>query len=392
MPYYKFKKNAIFNNTLETFPEVQFDINSNKIYLNNVNERSGAFVNNVGMVPVGSLNLYEMNIDRPSDSLIFPFVTKGGSFDAVGNVSLKNYFSSFEYGDTISGSYPLSASLKREHFVANHGTLFPTGSHVLALRETLNYYQPLSNHYAFSSSLGDKALQELSLLYVPAIFYGSKIYPGTTSLKLYISGTLVAEAQDLYRNGELTQVSGSSFAMANGGGSSAGVILYKEGVLVLTGSWNLSEADFDRGDDTGRFRWIDFAAGANDGTADVSPSASFTFNFAGQQPIETITMFADAPKSLLNFSTNPTLLDHSSSAAQPATSNRFQYKESENIEIFNTVSSSFYRFESDFRHQTFINKIGIYDDNLTLIAIANLATPIKKTNLRDFTFKLKLDI
>lgn len=392
MPYYKFKKNAIFNNTLETFPEVQFDINSNKVYLNNINERSGAFTNNVGMVPVGSLNLYEMNIDRPSDSLIFPFVTKDGSFESIGNVSLTDYFSSFEYGDTISGSYPMSASFSREYFRADHGTDSPTGSHILALRQTLNHYTPMSNHYAFSSSLGDKAVQELSLLYVPSIFYGSQIYPGTTSLKLYISGTLAAEARDLYRNGELIQVSGSSFAMANGGGASAGVILYKEGVLVLTGSWSLSEANFDRGDDTGRFRWIDFAAGANDGTANVSPSASFTFNFAGQHRIETLTMFADAPKSDLNFSTNPTLLDYTSSIANPATSNPFQYKESEKREIFNTVSSSFYRYESDFKHQTFINKIGIYDDNLTLIAVANLATPIKKTNLRDFTFKLKLDI
>ena len=34
----------------------------------------------------------------------------------------------------------------------------------------------------------------------------------------------------------------------------------------------------------------------------------------------------------------------------------------------------------------------IYDKNKNLIAVANLATPIKKTALRDFTFKLKLDI
>ena len=38
MPYYKFKENAILNNTLETFPDVQFDINANKVYLNNINE------------------------------------------------------------------------------------------------------------------------------------------------------------------------------------------------------------------------------------------------------------------------------------------------------------------------------------------------------------------
>ena len=77
--------------------------------------------------------------------------------------------------DTITGSYPLSASLSRERFLVNHGINTPTGSHILALKNTLNYYTPLSDHYAFSSSLGDKSLQELSLLYVPSIFYGHQL-------------------------------------------------------------------------------------------------------------------------------------------------------------------------------------------------------------------------
>lgn len=392
MPYYKFKPNEILHNTIEAHPEVQFDVNANKIYLNNKNEQSGAFVSNVGCMNVGGLSLYEMNIDRPITSRIYPFVTKDGSFESIGNVSIKDYFSTFEYGDTVSGTYPLTASLSREYFAASHGSLFPTGSHVLALRETLNYYQPMSPHYAFSSSFGDKAEQELSLLNVPSIFYGSKIYPGDTSLKFYISGTLVAEAQDLYRNGELIQVSGTTFAQANGANSVVGVVLYKEGVVVLTGSWSLSEASFDRGDDTGPFRWIDFAAGANDGLGNVSTSASFRVNFKGQTYIETLTMLATAPKSRLNFSSNQTLLDKNSYDAHPPMTGAYQYKESEEIEIFNTVSSSFYRFESDFKHQTFINKIGLYDENMNLIALANLATPVKKNGARDFTFKLKLDI
>lgn len=392
MPYYKFKKNEILHNTMETHPEVQFDINENKVYLNNKNAESGAFVSNVGCMDVGNLSLYEINVDRPSDSLVYPFVTKEGSFEAVGSVSQKDYFSTFAYGDIVSGTYPLTASLGREHFAVDHGTLFPTGSHVLALKETLNYYQPMSNHYAFSSSLWNKATQELSLLYIPSVFYGSKIYPGSTSLKFYISGSLVAEAQDLYRNGELIQVSGNTYAQANGADAVAGVILYKEGVVVLTGSWGLSEASYDRGADTGEFRWIDFAAGANDNIGGVTPSASFRVNFEGQNNIETVTMFATAPKSGLNFSANQTLLDHASYLSGTVTTGSHHYKESEEIEIFNTVSSSFYRFEADFKHQTFINKIGIYDKNKNLIAVANLATPVKKTALRDFTFKLKLDI
>ena len=46
---------------------------------------------------------------------------------------------------------------------------------------------------------------------------------------------------------------------------------------------------------------------------------------------------------------------------------------------------------SSFRKQTYISKIGIYDERRNLIGIAKLATPVKKTEDRDYTFKLKLD-
>ena len=51
------------------------------------------------------------------------------------------------------------------------------------------------------------------------------------------------------------------------------------------------------------------------------------------------------------------------------------------------ITSLFY-----FQKQTFISKVGIYDENKNLIAIANVAEPVKKTEDRDFTFKLKIDI
>ena len=42
--------------------------------------------------------------------------------------------------------------------------------------------------------------------------------------------------------------------------------------------------------------------------------------------------------------------------------------------------------------QTFISKIGIYDENKNLIAIAKLATPLRKEEKDEFVFKLKLDL
>ena len=44
-----------------------------------------------------------------------------------------------------------------------------------------------------------------------------------------------------------------------------------------------------------------------------------------------------------------------------------------------------------FNKQTYVSKIGIYDDQRRLIAVAKLANPIRKTENRDYTFKLKMD-
>ena len=58
----------------------------------------------------------------------------------------------------------------------------------------------------------------------------------------------------------------------------------------------------------------------------------------------------------------------------------------------NIVSSSFVDLTGSYEKQTYISKIGLFDKNKNLIAIAKLATPIKKTSNRELTFKLKLDI
>ena len=391
MPYYKFKENDIFHNTIQAHPKVKFNVNDHKVYYNNLNIQSGAFVNNVTHTPIGHLSLYEMNIDRPSDSLIYPFVTKEGNIEAMQGVSKLDYNTAYQFGDVISGSYPLSASLTRERFVMNHGNLTPTGSHVLALKSTLNYYSYLSAHYVFSSSLGNKKTQEMSLLYVPSIFYGSEIKKGTVDLKFYISGTLVGRLQDTKYNGELIQTDGTTYAQTNGNGSVAGVVLYTEGVIMLTGSWDMTEATHDFGDVTRKGNWINFAAGAHDGNTDVTPSASFGIDFEGTNYVQTITMFAHADKDRLNYSTNNTYVDYNSYQSKTTITSSTQYTENNQIDLYNTVSSSFYDYEEKFKHQTFISKIGIYDEKKNLIAVAKMARPVRKTEEDDFTFKLKLD-
>ena len=401
MPYYKFGSKDVLRNRIKTHPDNTFFINDNQVYYNNRNAISGAHVENVQHIPTGHVSLYGLNVDREFDehtydpdtntgkkTKIFPFITKDSSLNSFGTIST-NDFNQFNYGDIITGSYPLSASITRELFESSTST---TGSHLQALKNTLNFYRPLSPHYAFSSSLGNKATQDVTLISIPSIFYSSQIKKNSVKLDFFISGTLVARCEDIHRNGELIQTSGSDFAQTNGSGSVAGVVLYNEGFVLLTGSWNLTETNFDFGDggSARKGRWRDFAAGANDGYTSVSPTASFSLNFKGTNYINTITMNCDAPLSDLTFSPNRTYVKQTSSIVFDSGSSG--YFQNNRIPVKNTISSSFYDYDEEFKPQTFISKIGIYDENKNLIAIANLAKPVKKLEDRDYTFRLKLDI
>ena len=66
--------------------------------------------------------------------------------------------------------------------------------------------------------------------------------------------------------------------------------------------------------------------------------------------------------------------------------------EGEKLQLLkNIVTSSHSHHSASFKKQTYISQIGLYDDDKNLIGVAKLATPVKKTEDREFTFKLKLD-
>ena len=120
------------------------------------------------------------------------------------------------------------------------------------------------------------------------------------------------------------------------------------------------------------------------------PSSSFEMNFKGVNYVPTVTMLAHARKGHLNFSNNPTYVKHGQHMTLVTSSVKF--KERPELQVKNIVSSSYQEFTASYRKQTYISKIGIYDKDRNLIGIAKVATPVKKTEDRDFTFKLKLDI
>ena len=399
MSFYKFGPNDIFHNRIKTEPQQSFFVYRCRTFWNNQPQVPGANVDNAGNVPTGYVSLYELNIDRPAGQLIFPFITKEGSLTAFKTISTSNFNNDFAYGDMITGSYPLSASLSSSYFFPALPTITRPKREIQALRTSLESYSSLSPHYAYSSSLGDKLTQEMRIVYIPSIFYGSGMKKGSVSLKVYWSGSLAGELVDDKHNGELRQ----SFPADANSGSVAGVALYNEGFLILTGSWQIAPAPSEwvvpcpgGGSDPGP-RWIDVLQFGPMCDPDCSApgafmldSASFGLDFKGTQYVPVKTMFAHAPRAELNYSNNPTYLKFGSSSYE-VTSGSFAYQQSNDVPIKNIVSGTWADPSASFEKVTYISKVGIYDKYKNLIGVAKVSTPVRKREIDEFTFKLKLD-
>ena len=386
MPYYEFGPDDIIYNTVKTNPKQSFFVYNSGIYYNNRPEIIGDRSNsNINGVPHGYISLYELNVDRPAAELIYPFITKNGSLTSFSTMSTNEFNSDFQYGDTITGSYPLSSSISREFYSSGQ-----TRERLDALKNTINYYSYRSSHYQFNSDLGDKSSQALNLISIPSIFYGSNIQKKSITLNFYVTGTLVGTLQDIYGNGELIQTGPIG---SNGSGSVAGVALYTEGFFVLTGNWVIGAPHTEAytGGSATDAKWLHFAAGAETASMGYNlPNSSFEIKFSGSTQAEMMTMFAHAPSLELNHSNNPTYISADQNLYHLTGSQFFDQNQS--LSIKNIVSGNFSDFSESFQKETYISEIALYDDQERIIGFAKLATPVKKTEERDLTFKLKLDI
>ena len=438
MSYRKFGKNDVLINTMKAHPKSEFFIYSGSIYYNNRGVQTGQFQSasanpgNIYMSPSGFVNLYEYNIDRLTGSdgqfnpLIFPFVVKDGSRSTfvIDGTETVDDWNSAEYGDQIKGTYPQTASIRREYITTPSGTCDGINTHKTkcahnmsywSLRNTLNHYGTISPHFFVSSSYDtddsedgwNKDEQTLNLIHIPSIFYGTKIRPGTVSMQWFYTGSLIAELKDEKENGELIQV--GPFGNT-GSGSVAGVVLYNEGFILLTGSWNLGGSPLSIVDDgtASKAKWIHWGAGMElgrskgsltpeatgsyltDTDAGTLLTASFGLSFEGVTKTETLTMYARAPKGQVNYSNNPTFLQYDQRQLSFTSSHIFE----ENPErlIKNTVSSSYTNHTENFKRQVYISKVAVYDDKKQLIGIATLANPVLKEEDQDLAVKIKLDM
>ena len=388
--------------------------------------------------------------------------SSGGSFKSAvcsqkNGVIADNEWLVAEGGDFLYGTYPQTASITRELLgqptgSATAGTrakMYTTGTdedgeltsepttvngvqiyseptyrHYWSLRNRLNNYEYMSPHFAITGSLvGPNATgswwdpaspmrggvevswikdqQIINLISIPSIFYGSTIKPGTVSLKWYLTGSLIGELQDIKHNGELIQVSTGSVYdpnIANNSASVAGVVMYNEGFILLTGSWALNSTQIPLvKDDTNNYSpsWRYFGAGTQDGvtqatTATAFNSASFSLSFKGTTETQVMTMFANAKRGEVNYSNNPTFLEYGQDVLNKTSS--VVYEENPSRLIKNTVSSSYTDYSASFKRQVYVSRVAIYDESRNLIGLATLSNPVLKEEDQDFTFKIRLDV
>ena len=366
-------------------PSCSFFVNDRTVYYNGVSNSSASLGSTINGVPSGFISLYEMNVDRASGNLIYPFVIKGSSLNNMSTVSEASY-NAFSYGDVISGSYPLSASITRNFYTGS------TRREIVSLKNTLNRRRLYSNHFVYSSSLGDKDTQDIALIDVPSIFFGSGMKTSTLKLDFYVTGTLTGRLE-ANAKGELVQ----TLPQDANSGSVAGVVIKEMGAILLTGSWDVTTDNIDNYDQSGGteepFKWYYYTAGiqGNIEYTTALPSSSFHLHFESTSEVNTKLMFCTAPRGELNQSENPTFYTKDSHKPIEFTGSVGSFREPVRI-IKNITSASYQDPTAPFEKTTYISKIGLYDEDKNLIAIASLARPVKKTESRDITFKLKLDI
>ena len=410
MPYYKFKSNDVYINTLKTNPSLKFVVYSGSAFYNNAPNISGSFTDPIRLTDAGHISLYELNVDRASSAtgrtigpsslpdqtindngLIYSWVVKNSS--RIGfRTTTKAAFSSHNFGDVMSSSYPHTSSISKEYYsTTTPRSASANVSHLLALKNTINYYRykdPNFTYGAYGPITRDLNSVEVGLISVPTIFYGSKIKKGTIDLEYYITGTLIARAKDKNQDGLIYETYGPE------PGNVIGFALYDEGFLVLTASYNLStNVDYYTtavsGDPaTENPKWVYFAQSIS-GTV-TAPSSSFIMSMSGTNKIQTMTMFATAPAGQSNQSSNPTFTQYVTGATSVSGSK--QYRQAQGRLVKNIVSSSYLHPTASFEKTTYISKVGIYDKDRNLIGVAKMASPVRKTVERDFTFKIKLDL
>ena len=294
---------------------------------------------------------------------------KDSSLERPKNISQEEFISA-PYGTEFTYE-PKDIPLRVYHYSGS--SLFSEDYKLFrSLKNTINYYKGYDDLFDYDI-LRDKPC---SLLCFNSLHFGSGFEKGSIELKSYISGNLIAKATDFRENGVLYDQDDEKI----------GIVLYNEGFIILNDTRELSSEEFSFYSNTDYFadklRWTHAFIGCEQ-------SVYFDMDYQIHNQTAVNTYFIHADKAELNHSNDPTYIE---SGSYTPTSSSYFFKENEDIKVKNTVKSPFVSGSSIFEKQTFITKIGLYDKDKKLIAVGSLANPVRKTENREFIFKLKLDI
>tara|TARA_R100000027_G_scaffold64750_1_gene58573 strand:- start:43 stop:1359 length:1317 start_codon:yes stop_codon:yes gene_type:complete len=438
MHRFKFTPDDLFINRLKTYPEYNVFIYQGRMHVNRDTTLQGN----------GGISVYDINTNR-TESLIQPFLianTKKEAFKIYQHQPLvKNHSGDFQWatsyvngvsqasitqsvptflnlmpppfltplGFQITASYGVESPITRQlsgrinEFTGNYFDIngAQTGPQTIsfinhnptasALQNVARKYTTLSDHFILSSSTRDlvtgPAGDNINFIMIPSMYYGSSIKKGSVELNYYITGSKIASCADINHNGTLIGTTGST------SGSVVGLVMYDEGVIMLTSSVNLETGPAlnirYNGNSLSAVEssWLYYGTTLNDSISPTSTNiekTSFDLNFKGTSYVNSMTMFAHARKGHLNHSNNPTYRDLTFARSFTTGSGR-TYLEGESP-IANVVSASY--VSASFEKTTYISKVHVYDEDGNLIAITSMAKPIKKTLNDEFTFKMKLDL
>ena len=397
----KFGNEDITYTTIVANPEYNFLIQNGTVYRNNEILQTGDFSNKIKHITNGEISFHELNVNRPSDSMVYGFISQDTSRYSYSTISTSNFNlgGQFAAGNIITQSYPMKAGLTRIYVDAGNefdsNTFDPyepptfAGSNKKYIRALKNVIDS-REHAGKPIEYGDFGTKKVNMVCVPGIFYGSTMEKGSVELNCYITGTLISTAKDVNKDGYLIQTTGIH------SGSQAGVVLYEQGLMLMTGSWDLSEGKNSADYGPSSFPdWLTFGTGlplvgaalpAEPTEAEIE-NTTYEVKFKGTNRIPTLTMMAFAEKGELNYSNNPSFL---MAGSKVAIHNSSSYVQPERT-IKNIAKSRYDNHSASFQSTTFISKVGIYDENKNLIAIATLARPIKKTPNRDYMIKMRMD-
>jgi hypothetical protein len=299
---------------------------------------------------------------------------KDGSLQRPRNIS-KQVFDAAQYGNIFNIFEPSDVAVTKYCFSGSYSNV--EYSKVISLKNTINYYFGTSDSFKYTSIV-DKPVSILSL---SSYHLGSGIQKG--SIELSVLNT-TSSATDKRENGILYDQDDAE----------VGFVLYKEGFVILTSDKVISGSSCNIQvaggvSSSNSYRWYHFAASSS-----LDLSCGFYYNTISEA--STYMTFVYAEKGELNHSNNSTYLK-SGSYKPAATSTSFIENISTNpkqpqLEIKNTVYSPINKVDAPLQKNVYITNIGLYDKDRKLIGVANLANPIKKTEIREFLFKIKLDI